>query len=233
MMLSWNHSRECASRRFAVVAAGAPIAPSDPVAAALAGATLVVAADKGADRLMPFMRRPNVLVGDLDSVDPDTVDRLTADGASIVAVDPRKDTTDGELALNEAILRGFDDVVLLGWIGGERADHSLANQLVLAHPAYRHVSLTILDGETRAYLVRDGLDLEGDPADVVSLVPITELVSGVCLEGLAYPLRDGTLHQAQTRGICNQMLSGVARVTIGTGVLLAFHYPAVTETRSP
>ena len=225
-MLSWNHSNEAPGRRFAVVAAGAPVVSSDPVVAALAGATLVVAADQGADRLAPFRRRADVVVGDLDSVDPDTLDRLTAAGASIVAFDSHKDVTDGELALGEAVRRGFDDIVLLGWIGGARADHSLANQLLLANEAYRHATLTILDGDARGYPVRDGLELEGEPGDVVSLLPITGPVTGVCLEGLVYPLHDGTLHLAQTRGICNQMLNHGARIRIATGVLLVFHYPA-------
>ena len=65
--------------RIVVVASGA-LAPGDE--AWLDGADLVIAADGGADALDRLGRRPDRLVGDLDSADPALVERLAASGTT-------------------------------------------------------------------------------------------------------------------------------------------------------
>ena len=223
-MLSWRHPRQPPDRRYAVVVAGGPVDASTTAAEALAGAATVIAADQGADRLAAFERRPDVLVGDLDSILPETLAALRQAGIPVVEVDTRKDFTDGELALNEALSRGFDDVVLLGWLGGERIDQSLANQLLLGDGRYSAVDLTVLYGALAVYTVRNRLDLVGHAGDQVSVVPITNEVSGITTVGLEYPLMDESLWQSSVRGISNVMLTDRAEIRVRRGVLQVFHF---------
>src|SRR5712692_6177906 len=58
-------------------------------------------------------------------------------GAKVIPHPVAKDESDLELALRHAVESGADDIVLLGVFGGARIDHSLANALLLADPAYR------------------------------------------------------------------------------------------------
>ena len=95
-------------------------------------AELVIAADGGAATLERIGRRPDRLVGDLDSVDASLVARLTDAGVPIDRHPTDKDATDTELALQDAVTGGATEIVLLGALGGDRLDHELANLLLLA-----------------------------------------------------------------------------------------------------
>ncbi|HEY7332024.1 MAG TPA: thiamine diphosphokinase, partial [Candidatus Limnocylindria bacterium] len=64
----------------AVIVAGGDTDPAD--ARHLAGADLVIAADGGAAFLEAIGRRPDVVVGDLDSIDAALAERLAAAGVA-------------------------------------------------------------------------------------------------------------------------------------------------------
>lgn len=81
---------------------------------ALARAPRLVAADGGYDRAVALGRRPEAVVGDLDSVSPA--------GRAVAIHDPNQDTTDFQKALAR-IRAPF--VVGVGFLGG-RMDHGLA-----------------------------------------------------------------------------------------------------------
>ena len=77
-------------------------------------AGLVLAADGGARFLAGLGVTPDAVVGDFDSLDEAVVRRLEDDGVELVRHPVRKDVTDGELAVDEALRRGADEVVLAG-----------------------------------------------------------------------------------------------------------------------
>jgi thiamine pyrophosphokinase len=61
--------------------------------------------------------------------------------------------------------------------------------------------------------------------------------AGVTTTGLAYPLDDGTLHPARTRGVSNELTGTEATVRLAAGLLLvvqphAYRFP-VTPVRDP
>lgn len=227
-MLSWGHPDQPRERRFAAVVAGGPVTPSSAVCTALRDAAFVVAADSGADRVSTLGRAPDIVVGDLDSIRPDNLSALRARGVPIRAFDLRKNFTDSELALIEAVERGYADIVLLGWIGGARHDHSLANQLLLAGLRFAGAKVTILEGELSAYVVSDELRLYGMVGDRVSLQAIAGDAT-VSTKGLEYPLQAETLVGASARGVSNVMTAEVARVTVASGVVMAMHFLSRAE----
>jgi len=98
----------------------------------LARAAAVIAADGGLRHVLALGRRPDVLIGDLDSLPPG-VDPETAAG-KVIRYPRDKDETDLELALLYAVDHYPDaEVFVVGGAGG-RLDHLLANVLLLAHP---------------------------------------------------------------------------------------------------
>jgi thiamine pyrophosphokinase len=77
--------------RVVIVASGEP----DPADVGwLDGASLVIAADGGAGWLDRAGRRPDLLVGDLDSADASLVGRLTAAGARVERHPADKEASD-------------------------------------------------------------------------------------------------------------------------------------------
>jgi thiamine pyrophosphokinase len=208
-----------------VVADGEPDARD---ADQLADADLIVAADGGARWLDAMGVRPHLLIGDLDSVDPDLIVRLAAEGVSVERHPVDKDASDAELALDRAAASGADEVVVLGALGGERVDHELANLLLLADPSWQVRNLRVVRGGTIVRGVHGGerLRLLGAIGDLVSLLPIGGEAEGVRTAGLRFPLSGESLRLGPSRGLSNQVVDQPASVSLERGTLL------VVETAS-
>jgi thiamine pyrophosphokinase len=185
------------------------------------GGDLVIGADGGAARALGWGLIPDLVVGDMDSLPAPARAELEARGSRFVEHPRAKDETDLELALNAAVDAGADEIVVLGALGG-RLDHLLANVLLLALPRLKGVAVRIVDGQQQARLLRGGeaADLEGQPGDLVSLLPLGGDARGVTTTGLAWALAGDTLRFGFSRGVSNEMSGRVARVELQAGYLL-------------
>jgi len=211
----------------AIVVAGGDAAPDD--AAQLAGADLVLAADSGAAWLARLGIRPDVVIGDMDSLEPSTLERLEADGVTIERHAADKDASDAELAVGRAIEAGADEVVIIGALGGDRLDHELANLLLLADAGRRGAQhdLLIVRGGTSVRALHGGgrLQLGGARGDLVTLLPVGGDADGMRTDGLRYPLDDQPLALGRSRGLSNLVETVPASVSLERGTLM------VIETR--
>lgn len=206
--------------RVVVVASGET---TDADAAWLEDADLVIAADGGAAWLASLGRAPDRIVGDLDSVDPTAAERLAAEGTEIERHPRDKDASDTELALEAARRAGATSIVLLGWFGGERLDHEIANLLLLGDAAHADLDVRALRGPTMARAIHGGrgsLVLGGAAGDLVSLLPLGGDAVGVRTEGLHWPLELATLAFGRSRGLSNVVDRAPASVSLESGVLL-------------
>ena len=201
-----------------VVAGGDAVADD---AALLADADLVIAADSGAHWLDAQGRRPDRVVGDMDSVAPALLELLAADGVMIERHPVEKDASDLELAVGRAVDLGATEVVILGALGG-RLDHEVANLLLLARPAWRGVGLSVVRGNAtaRLLLAGDRLRLEGAVGDLVTLLPLGGDATDVRTDGLRYPLGGEALKVGSSLGLSNVVIHSPARVSLGGGTLL-------------
>lgn len=166
--------------------------------------------------------RPDVVVGDLDSLDDAQQAQLAALGCRLAIYPVAKDWTDLELALKLALEEGATEVVILGALGG-RLDQELANIMLLLLPELGNVSVRIVDERQEMFVARSEATLAGQPGDIVSLIPWGGDVMGIITEGLMYPLQDEPLLAGPARGISNMMIGQVARVTLRSGALLVIH----------
>jgi thiamine pyrophosphokinase len=160
-----------------------------------------------------------VVVGDLDSLNPSLQEELEAAGTRILPHSPDKDETDLELALLHAAQQGAQEIIILAALGG-RLDQTVANLLLLNHPALVHVSVRIVEGDQIAFLIRDEATIEGRPSDTVSLIPLAGDARGVATEGLRWSLDEETLRFGLARGVSNTLLGRRARVRVREGILL-------------
>ena len=203
-----------------VVIASGDLAPDD--ARWLDHADVVIAADGGATSLDRLGRRPDVLVGDLDSAAVELVARFEAAGTRVERHPIDKEASDTELALGAAIGSGASEIVVLGAMGGERLDHELANVLLLAEPAFDGRDIRLVHGRSTLRLVRDGetLELVGRIGDVATLLPLGAAVTGVTTDGLRWPLERATLRMGRSRGLSNEIVAAPASVQVEHGALL-------------
>ncbi len=187
---------------------------------------LVVAADRGALTALALGFRPDLVVGDVDSLDPADARRIEAAGIPMETVQAAKDETDTELAIRAALARGATRITILGALGGPRLDHALANVALLGMDALAGPPAAILDGRTRVRLLAANgdqvaeLPLPGRIGDLVSLIPLGIAATGVTTSGLAWPLDDADLPAGPARGVSNVRTAADARVRLRSGRLL-------------
>jgi thiamine pyrophosphokinase len=181
----------------------------------------VVGADSGVDLAHRLGLRVDVAVGDFDSITPSGLERATAEGARIVRHPAAKDHTDLELALDEALALGATEIVVVGGAGG-RLDHLLAGAILLASDRYETAVVCAHLGRARVHVVRPAQPcaIEGEPGELVTLLPVHGAAHGVRTEGLAYPLDGEDLPFGTTRGVSNVLNGTRAYISLTDGALL-------------
>lgn len=206
-----------------IIFAGGTVQEGSAVEKALASGELIIAADSGAQTALARGYIPAYVVGDFDSLSQETHKELEQLGSQIVTVPEEKNETDTELAIDLALQRGASRITLLGALGGDRFEHTIANILLLA--GFATIPLEIVDGEARGWLLYGpGEELiEGRPGDLLSLFPLMAEAEGVRTENLYYPLRGETLRFGRPRGISNIFLTEQATVALSKGLLMIVH----------
>jgi len=192
----------------------------------------IICADGGTHHAHVMGLTPDVVVGDMDSLDPGLRTELEAIGVRFEVFPTRKDETDLELALKLAIAEGADDIEILAMLGG-RLDQSLANLLLLARSEWASAWVRVTEGDQTAWPVRGSQEatIKGICGDLLSLIPLTSLVTGVTLEGVEWPLNDATLRFGSTLTLSNTLTAPTARLRVEDGLVLVVHQSTNREEK--
>ncbi len=207
----------------AVIFANSTVSADHPLE--LLDKDFLIAADGGANHLIRCGLIPHLLIGDLDSIAPSDLAYCEAENVEFLAFPKDKDETDLELALIEALKRGFQKIVLTRVLG-DLPDHTLGNIALLAMPEIGSAQVFISDGGCRIFLVRKEISLNAQVGDRVSLIPWNGIASGICTDGLRYSMQNETLYPWKSRGISNVVDCSPFRVSLAEGALLLFHFTA-------
>jgi thiamine pyrophosphokinase len=210
-----------------VVFAAAPVEPGPRLRARLAelNRPYVVAADGGAATALAFGFTPDVVVGDLDSIDAASLAELRRRGVPIETHPRDKDATDGQLAIERSLLVHPRLIWLLGFSGGPRLDQAMANVLLLTRV---DTPTLLLDACNECRVVRPNLDYHWRPDadEIISLIPLGGDAAGVRTQGLRWQLKGEQLSLGSTRGVSNEPVATEVRVSVQRGLLLVTrHFP--------
>ena len=177
-----------------VIISACPVSPE--LAEALRPDDFIIACDAGYRNCAPLGRRPNIIVGDFDTAPcPEQQDD------DIIVLPHVKDDTDTEYAAKLVSEKGFDEVLLLGGLGGRRVEHTLAN-LCTGRITY------VMPGETRRY--------PKEKYFFFSAFPMEGRAQGVCERGSYYELTDAELTASYPLGVSNEYAAGSDCITIST-----------------
>ena len=167
----------------------------------------------------------------------DLLEKLSREGKRVLTYPARKDFSDSEAAVREAVriildarekADGIpettdvsDEIYLLGATGG-RLDHFLANIALLMIPTQFGIKAWIVNEKNEITLLREGCSLEKKHTfgKYVSLIPFTEEVTGVVLKGFRYPLYGYTLTRDNTLGLSNEIEDERAEIAFEKGILI-------------
>ena len=207
------------SKKALIVAGGRPIETS--VLARLDLPAWTVAADSGLDQTDRLGIRPDLVVGDMDSVTPAALARAEAAGVTIARHPADKDATDLELAIDAAIAHGHAEASIIGGTGGRMA-HTLANALLLTRRRDIHLEWITSRARITALFAGDTATFDARDGDLVSVLAVGE--EATCSSrGLKWPLADEPLIPGSTRGLSNQLSKPSAAVTVVAGQVLIIH----------
>ncbi|MBG0786901.1 MAG: thiamine diphosphokinase [Anaerolineaceae bacterium] len=183
---------------------------------------ILIAVDGGLRHIVALGLTPDLILGDLDSANPENVHKFEAQGIPVRRYPIAKDETDLELGILAALEHHPQAIWIVAAVGG-RLDQTLGNIFLLTQPNLAELDVRLMDGAQEVFLIRDHATLTGQPGQTVSLLPLMGPAPGVTTDQLAYPLNHETLYPDRTRGISNIMTAATATVTIDNGILLCIH----------
>ena len=191
-------------------------------ALALGALARVIAADGGARAAAALGCAVHTVIGDMDSLTPDEIAALRAQGTEVIRHPEEKDETDLELALQLAAADATW-IRIIGALGG-RLDQLIANIYLLALPELAGCDVRLVDNRQEAWLMFPGeCVIDGAAGDTLSLIPINGAAQGVQTTNLYYPLNDETLAFGPARGVSNVFDAAQVRVALREGLLLVVH----------
>lgn len=165
---------------------------------------------------------PTHLVGDFDTVEMPLLEQYAGlPGIQVIRHNPEKDATDTELAMDLAIRMQAAQIHILGGTGS-RIDHSMANIYTLLHAHRKHIPCCMYDAYNKLSLLEGErvIAREEQYGDYVSLLPVTETVKGITLEGFKYALDEAELSIGSSLGVSNEITASQARIRCRRGILL-------------
>ena len=174
---------------------------------------VIIAADGGFVHTQKLQITPHIVLGDFDSLG------YTPQAANVFPVE--KDDTDAMLAVRQGLGLGCREFVLYGSLDGPRLDHTVANFQTLQYLADHGASGYLVGTEYLVTVVKDGsLFFPAGAEGTVSVFCMGVDAEGITLEGLYYPLENGTLTAGFPLGVSNHFTGAAAEVSVKKGSLL-------------
>ena len=163
-------------------------------------ADCVICCDGAADKLLAFGREPDWIVGDLDSVSPETKERFADRAVKFF----EQETNDLAKAFRFCQEKDLNVSAVLG-AAGAREDHLLGNLGRFAEAAGKFPGIRLYTDTGYFVSFRKNGSFEAEPGSQVSIFSF-DPSSGITSAGLKYPLKDlqlnwwysGTLNEVET-----------------------------------
>ena len=180
---------------------------------------LIICCDSGARHLWKTGIKPDVIIGDMDSIEPDHLASYSKQGVKIIKYPVNKDFTDTELALDYALGLKPDSIFIWGALGG-RIDHTLANVFLLCKGQEKGIKTYLIDEYGEAFVLDKEATFINETGKTVSLLALSPEVTGINLTGFLYHLKEEILVMGESRGISNVINDARAGISVLQGKLL-------------
>ncbi|MCI8751282.1 MAG: thiamine diphosphokinase [Lachnospiraceae bacterium] len=189
----------------------------------------VVCADSGLAAAKKLGLDVSFFMGDFDSVDKEVLaeymemGQTCEEGTKFIKYPEEKDYTDLHLVLEWVTGQQPSEIVILGATGG-RLDHFIANVNILMLPMQNNIPAYIIDPYNKLCLINSMYRIKRSSlwGKYISLCPLTEKVTGVCLSGMKYPLTNAVLKIGESIAVSNEMAKDAeeAVISLDKGILV-------------
>lgn len=179
----------------------------------------VICADGGTKHAYNLKCTPNLIMGDFDSMEEEWYSYYQEHKVPFEHFPVEKDQTDTEIALLKAIEVGAQEILMLGCTG-TRLDHTLANIHLLKQALIKGVKAKIVDEYNEIYLINKEIRIGGNKKDIISLLPFSDNVKGICATNVYYPVSNMSMVLGDPIGVSNTMEADEVKIQIDQGLLL-------------
>lgn len=188
---------------------------------------IVIAVDGGLTVADKANVKPDYIVGDFDTVNSILLYKYEKmEEVKILRYKPEKDATDTGLAIQKAIEENSFSIHILG-ATGTRFDHTISNILLLQPASEVGVDAIIVNENNRIRLLgykrkRITLTKKDNIYKYVSLIPLSEKVTGITTKGMKYNISnyDFYIDKEISMGVSNEIEDEVAEISVMSGKLL-------------
>ena len=196
----------------AFIYSGGSIAPENIIESPSSD-DMIIAADSGYNNAKLMGIRPDILLGDFDSLREDSI----PNGVKTLKVPAEKDFTDTQLAVDTAIKNGATEIVIIGGLDG-RLDHTLSNLAILEDMWEKKIFCTLTDGKNRVRYIENASTLiPKSNFKYLSLIARTKKLKGVEIKGCKYPLENATIDKNFQYAVSNEIIQNCALIAIRRG----------------
>ena len=182
---------------------------------------LIICADGGGNYLYAWGIKPDILIGDMDSISEEALRHFEGSGVDIKRFPRDKDYTDSHLALLEALKFSSSEVIMIGGLG-DRMDHNIANIHLLYLALKKGVKAKLVNERYEAIVLEEGENRVEISGEKISLLPLTSEVIFSRSKGLRWRLDDLTFSLENPIGISNEPLGKEVIIDVKKGYAILF-----------
>lgn len=186
----------------------------------------IIAVDGGLSAANLLGLCPDLIVGDFDTVSKALLDEYVAlgdDRCKVIRLNPEKDDTDTQCAMNKAMDAGAKEIHILGGTGS-RMDHTLSNVYMLKMAYDRGVHAVMYDKINKLSVIanRTVLHKDNDYGRYVSFMQLEGPVKNVTLTGFKYNVEnfDFDTSKEYRMAVSNEFIEDTATVDMSEGMFI-------------
>ena len=198
-----------------IILSGGSVSGNEPIPT-ITKDTTIISADGGYTNALKFGIKPNVAIGDFDTIDTNRIDTTS----TTIKYPTHKDDTDTMLCVKQAIELGSERVLIYGALGG-RFDHTIANVQALEYLDVHGVTGYLIDDNNvvtmQSISIKQYRRLPN--YKYFSILSVSER-SEVSANGLEYPLTNTILTRDFPLGVSNSFLKDTTTVIVHDGLVL-------------
>ena len=182
----------------------------------------IIAADSGMRHADALGLAPELWTGDFDSVDAPL--RAAHADVPVEVFPPEKDKTDGEIAVEAALARGATELLLVGALGGARADHAFLHLAAALRLAEAGTPCQLTSGTQEGVPLLPGAHaFDYEAGTVFSVLPFSDL-EGLTLSGVKWPLVERAVPFGSSLTLSNEVANDL-EVWLASGRAMLVAHP--------
>ncbi len=176
------------------------------------GYSQLICADGGANSALKMKIVPDIIIGDLDSISPETLKEFKS-VSKIIKLN-RQNDTDVEKCLKYAIKKNYDEALLTG-VTGNRLDHTFCN-LGIALKFFRNINLSLIAEDSFLKLYKGNVRLKTHPGETISIYGLNRKTK-ITSKGLKYRLKNVSLPFGEKESTSNVATGSEVELNITNG----------------